>query len=123
MISTCYVTNYSSPTHHYSHLNSRRMVWKATSQYRQKLAEAPSDAKMKSVAVALGDEKGIDEEGGTFQMTEVKFPSKTDEFESMKLFHRRGGPLAATLSGREKLVREGKETYEDGRSLHVSVVS
>jgi len=53
----------------------------------------------------------------------VKFPTKEDELEAVKLFRRCIGPAASTLSGREKLVREGSALYGDGRHISLCRVS
>ncbi len=47
----------------------------------------------------------------------VKFPSEKDETESHLLFRCCAGPLAATFSGREGLVRAERTCYGDGRGL------
>ena len=53
----------------------------------------------------------------------VKFPTKEDELEAVKLFRRCIGPAASTLSGREKLVKEGRAIYGDGRHISLCRVS
>jgi len=53
----------------------------------------------------------------------VKFPSEKDETESHLLFRCCAGPLAATFSGREGLVRAERTCYGDGRGLKLCRVS
>lgn len=98
----------------------RHMVWKVASEYRRKSYEQPKTGKNELVSAALGQHSRqpsmcVDED--TYCSTFVKFPSRQDEVESIQLFRRAGGPLAATFSGREKLSRENKRVYGDGRPL------
>jgi len=97
----------------------RYMVWKVTSDYRRKLAEQPKKNDNKYVSAALGEHARapLKPDEDNFHLPAVQFPSEEAELESIKLFRRCAGPLAATLSGREKLIRNGQILYGDVRPL------
>ena len=74
------------------------------------------------MSAALGEFQSIlPEENINITLPAVKFPSKRDELENVKLFRRCCGPLAATMSGRKKLEAEGACAYGDGRPLFTIV--
>jgi len=93
--------------------------------YRKRLADQPKKHGNQYVSAALGEKQisTLKPDEGTFNIPLVKFPSKTDEVESVKLFYRCGGPFAATVSGYEKLVRDEKPRYGDCRPLRLCRVS
>ena len=93
------------------------MVWKVTAQYRKKVSESLEKGSNEYASAALGEKQPLRLDEDTFILPMIKFPSKLDEVEAVTLFRRCGGPLAATSSGREKLVKDRKRVYYDGRSL------
>src|SRR6056300_1299208 len=90
------------------------MVWKVTVEYRIKATQKRTNNE--HINAALG-EKQQSHDIDNFDTPTVKFPSQLDEAECIRLFRRCGGPLAATYSGREKLIKEKKLHYGHGRSL------
>ena len=84
--------------------------------YRKKSSAKPS-IKNKRASAALGDESPFNRENESYCLPVVRYPSKEEELEHMKLFRRITGPLAATFSGRAKLENEGCLFYGDGRPL------
>ena len=104
----------------------RCKVWKIASGYRKKASESPKQTgKTEYISAALGEKSRrphtIAEDD--YHSPTIKFPTRQDELEAIRLFRRCGGPLAATVSGREKLDREGKLCYGDGRLLRWCRVS
>ena len=88
----------------------------------RKASEPTSTTNNECVSAALGENRTpsqVDE----FNIPTVKFPSQEDEYETLKLFRRCAGPLAATFAGREKLSREGESIYGDGRPLQLCRVA
>mmetsp|Transcript_3453 Transcript_3453/g.6155 ORF Transcript_3453/g.6155 Transcript_3453/m.6155 type:complete len:758 (-) Transcript_3453:136-2409(-) len=98
-------------------------VWKITMDYRKKLTKQPKEIKNEHVRTALGQERLQNPDEDDFHLPAVKYPSKLEELESVKMFRRCAGPLAATLSGRKKLVRKGQKYYGDDRSLDLCRVA
>mmetsp|Transcript_19000 Transcript_19000/g.32677 ORF Transcript_19000/g.32677 Transcript_19000/m.32677 type:complete len:503 (-) Transcript_19000:76-1584(-) len=98
----------------------RCMVWKTAMLYRQ-MADGRPKANNKCISAALGKHKRATFEpfSNEFQMSQIKFPCYNDEIETIKLFRCCGGPLAATLSGRAKLLQNGGDgvCYGDQREL------
>ena len=98
------------------------MVWKVAAEYR-KLAKQPRLQQNKTfVSAALGSKQVMNDEK-KFEIPQLKFPSEHEEEESIKLFRRCGGPLAASYAGRMKLVQDEKHFYGDGRPLSFCRVS
>mmetsp|Transcript_6815 Transcript_6815/g.15551 ORF Transcript_6815/g.15551 Transcript_6815/m.15551 type:complete len:1095 (-) Transcript_6815:67-3351(-) len=92
-------------------------VWKLALDYRKKSANLEKNAN-KFISSALGEERRLKpNKGNNFRLPGVKFPSMDDELESVKLFRRCCGPLAATISGRNKLIKDELIFYGDGRPL------
>ena len=96
------------------------MVWKIASEYR-KLAKPRTHNTF--VSAALGSKQADKHHEEKFEIPQLKFPSEHEEEESIKLFHRCGGPLAASYAGRMKLVQDEKHFYGDGRPLSFCRVS
>lgn len=75
------------------------------------------------VKAALGSKHANKHDEEKFEIPQLKFPSEHEEEESIKLFRRCGGPLAASYAGRMKLVQDEKHFYGDGRPLSFCRVS
>jgi len=92
--------------------------------YRNMSNKKPKTHEKKQVSALLGEASRYDTP--TLEedvLPPVKFPTKEDELEAVKLFRRCIGPAASTLSGREKLVKEGSAIYGDGRHISLCRVS
>lgn len=92
--------------------------------YRNMVNKKPKTHDKKQVSALLGEAQRYDTP--TLEedvLPPVKFPTKEDELEAVKLFRRCIGPAASTLSGREKLVKEGNSIYGDGRHISLCRVS
>jgi len=92
--------------------------------YRNLSNKKPKTHDKKQVSALLGEAQRYDMPTPEEDiLPPVKFPTKEDELEAVKLFRRCVGPAASTLSGREKLVKEGNSIYGDGRHISLCRVS
>ena len=89
----------------------------------RKASEPTSTTNNECVSAALGENRTRSPEDEFNCIPTVKFPSQEDEYETLKLFRRCAGPLAATIAGRVKLSREGESIYGDGRPLQLCRVA
>ncbi|KAL7539300.1 hypothetical protein ACHAWF_006368 [Thalassiosira exigua] len=95
----------------------RLMVWKVIQDYKEK----HGSHKNEHIGAALGQIPL--EPTNKRYIPLVKYPTEKDEWESVRLFQRCGGPLAATLPGREKLIDKSNALYGDGRSVQLCRVA
>lgn len=94
----------------------RYMVWEVTQQYREKSKDLAGQKGNEHIAAALGKASMPQKSDVKFYRPKIKYPSDLDQKESVKLFRLCGGPLAATVSGHKKLLKENR-LYGDGREL------
>ena len=105
-------------------LDERFMVWKVILDYKKKCKQETKPLHQNEhVRAALGQIKPLEPMERKFYIPTVKFPTKEDEWESVRLFRRCGGPLAATLPGHRQLIKESKLFYGDGRSVQLCRVA
>jgi len=105
------------------HASYQCMVWKIAAEYRKLAKEPVMQRNNTFVKAALGSKHANKHDEEKFEIPQLKFPSEHEEEESIKLFRRCGGPLAASYSGRMKLVQDEKHFYGDGRPLSFCRVS
>lgn len=105
------------------HASYRCMVWKVAAEYRKQAKQPVMQHNNKSVSAALGSKQAHKQDEEKFEIPQLKFPSELEEEESIKLFRRCGGPLAASYAGRMKLVQDEKHLYGDGRPISFCRVS